>query len=155
VSGAADVGNADVTTTTVGPGASSYLNAIYIRGASLTIGASSKVQIKPSGGGDTHLDTSTSKLTGSLTLAGGATPTANLDLTNNLLIVSGGGAPTTVRDLMKAQIIQARNVPVGGVGDGTWDGIGIGSSTAAAHFVSFGIEERAVGYAINSDLPLG
>src|SRR5207244_6623058 len=79
----------------------------------------------------------------------------NLDLTNNLAIIPGGGDPHATQALVKAKIIAARNVPVGGVGDGTWDAKGIGSSTAAAHFASFGIEERAVGYAVNGDLPLG
>src|SRR5207253_4175171 len=39
--------------------------------------------------------------------------------------------------------------------DGTWDGKGITSSSARNHFASFGIEERAIGYAVNADLPLG
>ena len=57
--------------------------------------------------------------------------------------------------LLLDMLIAARNVPVGGVADGTWDGVGIGSSTAKAHAISAGIEERAVAYAVNGDLPLG
>src|SRR5207237_9513726 len=75
--------------------------------------------------------------------------------TDELPIGGGGGNRRVTTAALKAQIINARNVRVGGVGDGTWDGKGIGSSTAAAHFTSFGIEERAVGYALNQDLPLG
>src|SRR4029079_7453112 len=44
---------------------------------------------------------------------------------------------------------------VGGIGDGSWDGKGIGSSLAAAHQIADGLESRVVAYAINSDLPLG
>src|SRR5204862_6984045 len=87
-----------------------------------------------------------------LTVPGG---TANLDLTNNMMVVAGGATPATTHTTIRSLIIAARNVPVGGVGDGTWDGKGIGSSTAAAHFISDGLESRVVAYAMNSDLPLG
>src|SRR5207248_9571603 len=99
---------------------------------------------------DTHGSDNTMRFN-SLTVNSGG----NFDVTNNLLILPGGADPHATQAALKAKTIAARNVPVGGVGDGTWDGKGIGSSTAAAHFTSFGIEERAVGYALNQDLPLG
>src|SRR5205823_4992014 len=103
----------------------------------------------------THNNSGTSKLTGALTVAGGAVPTATPDLTNNLIVVAGGATPAATRDALTAQIIAGRNVPVGGVGDGTWTGKGITSSTAAARFVSnFSSETNAVGIALNSDLVL-
>src|SRR5205807_10395948 len=52
----------------------------------------------------------------------------------------------------KALIISGRNVPVGGVADGKWDGNGITSSVAAASFIADGSETRVVAYALNSDL---
>jgi hypothetical protein len=56
---------------------------------------------------------------------------------------------------VRSAIVSGRNVPVGGVGDGTWDGKGITSSSAHGRFVLDGVESRAVGYALNSGLPLG
>jgi hypothetical protein len=76
-------------------------------------------------------------------------------LTNNKLIVAGGANPKAIQAAIKLLIIQGRNVPVGGVGDGRWDGAGITSSAGHSFFVSDKAESRAIGYAINSDLPGG
>src|SRR5207253_11089145 len=78
-----------------------------------------------------------------------------LDIGTRALIVAGGTDPHSKMATLKTMIIRGRNVPVGGVGDGAWTGLGIPSSAAQAAFVSEGIETRAIGYAINSDLPLG
>jgi hypothetical protein len=88
-------------------------------------------------------------MVGSLAIAGGATPTARLDLANNAAIVNytGESPAATVRQ----QILAGR----GGSGLGaTWTGQGITSSAAAAA-VATDPEARSVGYAENSSLPLG
>jgi len=72
------------------------LIAKSVRQNALTINGTGTTTISASGNGDTHADASTSKVT-SLTVAGGGTPTANLDLTNNLLAVGGGGNPALTR----------------------------------------------------------
>jgi hypothetical protein len=86
-------------------------------------------------------------VTKSLTFDGGNNPTGKLDVMNNRVIVDYSGASplNSIRD----QIIAGR----GGVGFGnaTWSENGIKSTTAAGtDGISFGI-----GYAENSDLPLG
>ncbi|MEX2138042.1 MAG: hypothetical protein WD894_02185 [Pirellulales bacterium] len=89
-------------------------------------------------------------VTGGLSIAGGATPTATLDVTNNAVVVNfpaGGTAPADIRD----QIVAGR----GGAGLGrTWNGLGITSSAAAAA-VALEPESRSIGYAENASLPLG
>jgi autotransporter-associated beta strand protein len=89
------------------------------------------------------------------TTAFSTTGTGTLDLMDNKLIVAGGVNPQATQSSLKALIIAGRNVPVGGVADGSWDGHGITSTTAHAAFVSEGFETRAIGYAVNSNLPLG
>jgi autotransporter-associated beta strand protein len=69
-----------------------------------------------------------------LNLAGGATPTATLDLTNNGLVVDYAPAPEAEPfDTIKAQVINA-------YGGGTWANPGITSSLAnsSTHGVGFG-----------------
>jgi hypothetical protein len=83
---------------------------------------------------------------GELSIAGGATPTAKLDLTNNAAVVDYTGDSPAAR--IRQQILAGR----GGSGLGqTWNGPGITSSTAAAAEA----ETRSIGYAENSELPLG
>jgi hypothetical protein len=81
-----------------------------------------------------------------LAIAGGATPTAKLDLANNAAIVDYTG--TSPSATVRQQILAGR----GGSGLGkTWNGQGITSNAAAAAEP----ESRSVGYAENSSLPLG
>ncbi len=83
---------------------------------------------------------------GSLSIAGGAAPTAKLDLTDNAAVVNytGDSPAATIR----GQILAGR----GGAGLGkTWNGLGITSSTAAAAEA----ESQSIGYAENSIMPLG
>jgi hypothetical protein len=109
-----------------------------LRASSLSINAGT-VAIAPGG-----TDASTSVL-GALAIAGGATPTAKLDLADNAAIVNYTG--TSPAATVRAQILAGRVEP--GFG-GTWAGPGITSNAAAADPVS-----RSVGYAENSALPLG
>jgi hypothetical protein len=109
-----------------------------ILGGALAVNAGSMVMAP--GGGTSVFE--------ALSIAGGATPIAKLDLANNAAIIdypADGPSPETT---IRAQIISGR----GGSGLGkTWNGLGITSSTAAADPVNAG----SVGYAVNGQLPLG
>jgi hypothetical protein len=74
---------------------------------------------------------------------------------NNKMIVVGGANPTATRDLIRSYCSSGRNVPTGGIENGTWNGPGITSSTASNTNATDGIESRVVAYALNSELPLG
>lgn len=130
-------------------GATTVSGGKLIFGNSLTQSASLTIQT----GATAELAAGGNKVikTPSLTITG----TGSLDLNNNKLIVAGGATPSATLATIKSLIIAGRNVPVGGVGDGTWGGRGITSNSAHNAFVSDGIESRALGYSINSDLPLG
>jgi len=111
--------------------------------AGLSIGASATAQLTAGG--------SKNVVTGSLTIAGGSTPTGTLDITGNAAIVdypaTGPNPETTIRE----QIISGR----GGSGFGaTWTGKGVTSSTAASQ-VATDPESVSVAYAVNGALPLG
>jgi autotransporter-associated beta strand protein len=73
-----------------------------------------------------------------LTITGGATPTAKLDITNNALVIDYGPADVEPFDTIRAQIISGFN-------GGAWDGNGIVTSLATAG-------ETGVGYAEASAL---
>ncbi len=88
---------------------------------------------------------------GALTING----TGTLDLNDNKMIVSGGADPVATMNAIRTKIIAGRNVAVGGVANGTWDGNGITSTSAHGAFVSAGFESRVLGYALNKALPLG
>jgi hypothetical protein len=86
---------------------------------------------------------------GALSIAGGAVPTAKLDLTNSAAILNYTG--TSPVATIRQQILASR----GGAGLGKgWNGMGITSSTAAAANAT-DAESRSVGFAENSALPLG
>jgi hypothetical protein len=90
-------------------------------------------------------------VTNNLTVAGGATPTGTLDLTNNSAIVDYPAAGPNPAAGIRDQIIAGRGVQGFGA---TWTGPGITSSTAAAD-VGANPESRSIGYAVNGELPLG
>jgi hypothetical protein len=86
-------------------------------------------------------------VTGALSIAGGATPTGTLDLTDNAVMVDYAAGGTNPADTIRSQIVSGR----GGTDLlGTWNGPGITSSLAAADSSTL-----SVGYANNADLPLG
>jgi hypothetical protein len=84
-----------------------------------------------------------------LAIAGGATPIATLDLTNNAAIINYTG--TSPGSMVREQLVAGRGGP--GLGS-TWNGAGITSSTAQT-VNTVEPESRSVGYAENSALPLG
>jgi autotransporter-associated beta strand protein len=86
---------------------------------------------------------------GTLSIAGDTAPAAKLDLTNNAAIIDYAGLSpaSTVRQ----QIVAGRGGP--GLGK-TWNGKGI-TSSAAATANAVDSESRSIGYAENSQLPLG
>jgi autotransporter-associated beta strand protein len=93
-------------------------------------------------------DVSTSVL-GALSIAGGNTPTARLDLNDNAAIINYAG--TSPAATVRAQILAGR----GGAGLGaTWTGQGI-TSSAAATANATDAESRSVGFAENATMPLG
>jgi hypothetical protein len=109
-----------------------------IKAASLAVNEGT-ITVAPNGS-----NTGTSAV-GSLSIAGGAAPTARLDLTNNAAVVNytGDSPAATIRQ----QILAGR----GGTDLlGAWDGQGITSSSAAAD-----PSNLSVGFANNADLPLG
>jgi hypothetical protein len=120
--------------TTVAAGA--QLSTALLRQNELVLAGNSRVTLLPSGG--------TSVVT-SLNLALGAT----LDISNNAVVVDYAGASpvATIRD----RILAGRGSA--GLG-GTWTGAGI-TSGAAAQANQTEPEARSVGYAENSQLPLG
>jgi hypothetical protein len=86
---------------------------------------------------------------GALTIAGGASPSARLDLANNSAVIDYAGASPAAT--VRQQLIAGR----GGAGLGkTWSGMGITSTTAAAANAA-DAESRSVGYAENAAMPLG
>jgi hypothetical protein len=86
---------------------------------------------------------------GALTVAGNAAPTATLDLTDNAAVLNYSG--TSAVGQVRAQLLAGR----GGLGHGgSWTGIGITSSTAAAANVA-AADSRSLGYAENATMPLG
>jgi hypothetical protein len=78
-----------------------------------------------------------------------------MDLADNYMIVHGGTDPAATMNDVRNWLISGRNVPVGGVADGIWNGTGIQSSTAAQHFIDDEFESRGLAYALNSQIPLG
>jgi hypothetical protein len=86
-------------------------------------------------------------VTGGLSIAGGATPTGTLNITDNAVIVDYPAAgPNPAADI-RSQIVAGR----GGTDLlGTWTGPGITSSSAAADPSTL-----SVAFANNADLPLG
>jgi hypothetical protein len=87
-------------------------------------------------------------VTGTLTIAGTpAAPTGTLDITSNAVVVDYPAAgPSPAADI-RNQIISGRGAP-GLIG--TWDGLGITSSAAAA-----AADSTSIGYAVNGEMPLG
>jgi hypothetical protein len=82
---------------------------------------------------------------GALSIAGGAAPTAKLDLGNNAAVIDYTGASPVGE--VRQQILAGRGMAGFGA---TWTGNGITSSAAAIE-----PQSRSVGYAENSSLPLG
>jgi RHS repeat-associated protein len=106
--------------------------------ASLTLDAGSVVTL-----GTAATDGHVVLVTGELAIAGGATPTAKLDLRKNGLAINlDGSSASSEMDLIRQQIAVARN-------NGNWNGAyGITSSVAA------GNPNTTLGYASNMLLPL-
>jgi hypothetical protein len=129
----------DLTLTKAGAGRLMLAN---LQAGGLTIDQGT-VAMAPGG-----TDASTSVIN-SLSIAGGATPTAKLDLTDKAAIINYTG--TSPVATIRQQILAGR----GGAGLGaSWNGQGITSSTAAAANAA-DAESRSVGFAENSALPLG
>jgi hypothetical protein len=110
-----------------------------VRAADLSVNGGT-VRVAPNG------TNSGVSVVGALSIAGGATPSAKLDLVNNAAIINYNGASpvATIRQL----VLAGR----GGSALGkTWNGQGITSNAAAAAEA----ESRSIGYAENASLPLG
>jgi hypothetical protein len=120
------------------------LSLQQIEAGGLSINAGS-VQITP----NVQAPESSPSVLGSLFIAGSTAPSARLDLTDNAMVIdySGASPEATIRQ----QIIAGR----GRIGlGGTWTGMGITSSTAAAANATEP-DSRSIGYAENASLPLG
>jgi len=118
------------------------LNQIEAAGLSINAGS---VQIAP----DAGAPGSTPSVLGALFIAGSIAPTGRLDLTDNAMIIDYTGASPAAT--IRQQIIAGRGGP--GLG-GSWTGMGITSSTAAAANATEP-DSRSIGYAENGSLPLG
>ncbi|MEX2138730.1 MAG: PEP-CTERM sorting domain-containing protein [Pirellulales bacterium] len=117
------------------------LTVNQLRATGLTINAG-KVVVASDGTPDTPV-------VGSLSIAGGAAPTATFDLTNNAAVVDYTGASPVAT--VRQQILAGRGAPGFGA---PWTGMGITSSTVATVNVAES-ESRSVAYAENAGLPLG
>ncbi|MEX2141947.1 MAG: proprotein convertase P-domain-containing protein [Pirellulales bacterium] len=122
--------------TTIAAGGRLTTTRLRQNGLALS-GADSRVTVLP--GAEVNLLTS-------LEMADGSA----LDISDNALVVdySGDSPAAAIRD----KIIAGRGGP--GVGNGTWTGAGLTSSTAAAQNAN-NPEARSLGYAENAALPLG
>jgi hypothetical protein len=137
ITGALNAAGKTVTKTGAGT-----LTLNNLRAAGLTISAGT-VAVAPNGAA------AGTSVVNELTIAGGATPTAKLDLSNNAAIINYTG--TSPAATVRPQILSGR----GGAGLGqSWNGQGI-TSTAAASANATMPESRSIGYAENSSLPLG
>lgn len=107
------------------------LELTHLRGHRLQVDAGT-VEILS---GSNNSSAGASKVT-DLVIAGGASPTASLDLSNNTFLIdhSGTSPAATVREQIK-----------GGFNAGDWQGIGVTSSNAAA--AAAGSTKTAIGYA--------
>jgi hypothetical protein len=74
--------------------------------------------------------------------------TSKLDLKDNDMVVHNGSLAA-----VQAAAAEGRNVAPGGALDGTWDGNGLTSSTAAANDAAQGYEQTVLGVALNGDMP--
>jgi hypothetical protein len=121
--------------TSVAAGA--HLSTARLSQNELTLAAGSRVTLLPGGG--------TSVIT-RLSLD----PGAALDIADNALVIDYEGESPIAA--IREQIITGRGGA--GVGNGTWTGAGITSSTAAAAN-AINAESRSLGFAENASLPLG
>jgi hypothetical protein len=82
----------------------------------------------------------------------GGVPTGTLDLKNNGMVIEFAtttAARNNETNLLRDWLIEGRGGM--GVGNGTWDGTGITSSTAEA-WNAGQAEQRSIGYVVNADL---
>jgi hypothetical protein len=120
------------------------MTATNVRAFGLSVNGGTMVVAANSGAPD-----ASTSVVRSLSIAGGETPSAKLDLTNNAAIINYTG--TSPAPTIREQILAGR----GGAGLGsTWSGLGITSSTAAAANAAEP-ESRSLGYAENAAMPLG
>jgi hypothetical protein len=126
----------NLQTTTVGvtkSGAGALVvNSIHAGALAVNGG---NVQVSP------HGTPASANVVGALTIAGGATPTAALDLTNNGLVVdyTGDSPLATIQSQLAS-----------GYASGSWNGNGINSSAAAADATS--AHKTAVGFAASTGI---
>jgi hypothetical protein len=121
--------NGPITSTgrTITKAGAGRLDVSRVNAAGLNVNAGT-VGLNPNGtaAGTSRVNT--------LNIAGGATPTAKLDLTNNAFVVDYTGASTL--DTLKVQVTTAYN-------GGAWDGNGITSSNANASNFAVGYGEAS------------
>jgi hypothetical protein len=133
----------NASSITSGPGATMYksgdgvLELTHVRGHRLQVDAGA---VKMLAGATNNSSAGASKVN-DLIIAGGASPTATLDLSNNVLIInySGSSPAASVRDQIRA-----------GFNAGDWQGLGITSSKAALAAATS--VKTAIGYAESSSL---
>ncbi|MGC4007482.1 MAG: PEP-CTERM sorting domain-containing protein [Pirellulales bacterium] len=132
------VGDISGTGTTNVVSAGAGLLTTSIRQNALSIGAGNTVTIVPNG-----ISTSLTRV-GSLTIAGGATPTGKFDLNDNDLVIDNAtkAAGEATQTLVRQQLLSGSN-------EFAWNGQGITSSAAAA---AAGVgTPLALGYMLNND----
>src|SRR5204863_3536697 len=135
VSGAANVlalTNLQPTGAAVTKSGAGLLAVNALRAGALNVNAGT-VKILPQG------SPGVASVIGGLTIAGGAAPTAALDLTNNGLVVDYTG---------QSPLATIQSQITSGYGGGSWNGNGINSSTAAAD--ASGAHKTAIGFAAST-----
>jgi hypothetical protein len=132
-------------TVAVNDGAVNFTGQQHLQALSIAASGAAAFTATPvlPGPGNRNSYASTS-IVGSLTIAGGTAPTATLNLNNNALIISNGGA--AARDAAQTDIAFARN-------GGLWNQPGITSTPAQAAFAATHFDSETIGIALNSDLP--
>jgi hypothetical protein len=136
----AEINAAAVTLTKAGAGTLS-LGRLRAGGLSINDG---KVSLLPGGSAG-------ASVVGTLSIAGDAAPTATFDLTDRSAVIDFPAAGTSPAATVREQILAGR----GSTGLGpAWNGPGITSSTAQADTAT-SPNSTSVGYAVNSEMPLG
>ena len=122
--------------------------SVTVAGGNLRLARVNQGNLNVTGGAATLIPASGTSVVNSLSIAGGASPTGKLDITNNPVVLdySGASPVSSVRE----QIIAGRGGP--GLGK-PWNGNGITSSQVQAD-VATSPNSMSVGYAENSALPL-
>jgi hypothetical protein len=137
IGGSATV-NASGGTTNIGVNNPST-NAPAAQGlAALNVGAGALVTLTPHSG--SGLANQGALVTASLSVAGGASPTGTIDLTNQALVITATNSTQQAANVAAAAALVNNGYNSGPGGTGSYTGTGITSSVAAADYNTYGVK---------------